>query len=133
MWRKEETDWEAQEEVFEPSMLSDDLPAVGALLGERNEDVVDVERQPWHFESDDTLVIPPEPGYEPRPPPATSPRPRRTAAPSGARATAARAPEPIVVLEPDGVEEDDDDPAGVAAGGPVGHVSGAASAAPRPA
>ena len=32
MWREEETDWEAQEEVFEPSMLSDDLPAVGALL-----------------------------------------------------------------------------------------------------
>ncbi len=39
MWREEETDWEAQEEVFEPSMLSDDLPAVGALLGERSEDV----------------------------------------------------------------------------------------------
>ena len=34
-WREEETDWEAQEEVFEPAMLSDDLPAVGALLGER--------------------------------------------------------------------------------------------------
>ena len=27
----------------------------------------DVERQPWHFESDDTLVIPPEPGSEPEP------------------------------------------------------------------
>jgi CDP-diglyceride synthetase len=67
MWREEETDWVAQEEVFEPAMLSDDLPAVGALLGERNEDVVDVERQPWHFESDDTLVIPPEPGFEPLP------------------------------------------------------------------
>src|SRR5271169_3148214 len=46
MWREEETDWEAQEEVFEPSMLSNDLPAVGALLGENNDDVVDVERQP---------------------------------------------------------------------------------------
>ena len=75
MWREEETDWEAQEEVFEPSMLSDDLPAVGALLGERNEDVVDVERQPWHFESDDTLVIPPEPGYEPLPAPGYEPLP----------------------------------------------------------
>ncbi len=64
MWREEETDWEAQEEVFEPAMLSDDLPAVGALLGEQR-DEVDVERQPWHFESDDTLVIPPEPGFEP--------------------------------------------------------------------
>jgi CDP-diglyceride synthetase len=69
MWREEETDWVAQEEVFEPSMLSDDLPAVGALLGERTEGI-DVERQPWHFESDDTLVIPPEPGSEPEPTPA---------------------------------------------------------------
>ncbi len=68
MWREEETDWEAQEEVFEPSMLSDDLPAVGALLSEQSEDI-DVERQPWHFESDDTLVIPPEPGFEPLPEP----------------------------------------------------------------
>ncbi len=73
-WREEETDWEAQEEVFEPSMLSDDLPAVGALLGEQREDV-DVERQPWHFESDDTLVIPPEPGFEPLPEPEPEPEP----------------------------------------------------------
>ncbi len=138
MWREEETDWEAQEEVFEPSMLSDDLPAVGALLGERNEDVVDVERQPWHFESDDTLVIPPEPGYEPLPAPGYEPLPAPE--PLHARDPEplhARAPEPIVVLEPDGVEEDDDEPAGVAAGGPV-PVSGAASVAaarltpPRP-
>ena len=50
-WREEDTDWEAQEEVFEPSMLSEDLPAVGALLSEQDE--FDVERQPWHFESDD--------------------------------------------------------------------------------
>jgi CDP-diglyceride synthetase len=64
-WREEETDWEAQEEVFEPSMLSEDLPAVGALLGEQEE--TDVEHQPWHFESDDTLVIPPEPGLEHQP------------------------------------------------------------------
>src|SRR6202034_3126943 len=62
MWREEETDWEAQEEVFEPSMLSDDLPAVGALLGEPLDDLNDVERRPWHFESDVTLVIPPQPG-----------------------------------------------------------------------
>ncbi len=61
-WREEDQDWEAQEDVFEPSMLSDDLPAVGALLGEQRREA-DV-RQPWHFESDDTLVIPPEPGYE---------------------------------------------------------------------
>jgi len=63
-WREEDTDWEAQEEIFEPSMLSEDLPAVGALLGEPEGDD---ERQPWHFESDDTLVIPPEPGFEPEP------------------------------------------------------------------
>jgi phosphatidate cytidylyltransferase len=62
-WREEENDWEAQEEIFEPAMLSDDLPAVGALLSEKDE--IDVERAPWHFESDDTLVIPPEPGTEP--------------------------------------------------------------------
>jgi CDP-diglyceride synthetase len=68
-WREEERDWEAQEEIFEPAMLSDDLPAVGALLSEQRDDY-DVERQPWHFESDDTLVIPPEPGSEPVPPPA---------------------------------------------------------------
>jgi CDP-diglyceride synthetase len=70
MWREEETDWQAQEESFEPSMLSDDLPAVGALLGEQADDLNDVERRPWHFESDDTLVIPPEPGFgaEPVPP-----------------------------------------------------------------
>ncbi|HXP32949.1 MAG TPA: phosphatidate cytidylyltransferase [Acidimicrobiales bacterium] len=65
-WREEDTDWEAQEEVFEPSMLSEDLPAVGALLGEPEQDA---DRQPWHFESDDTLVIPPEPGQEPGPGP----------------------------------------------------------------
>jgi CDP-diglyceride synthetase len=64
MWREEATDWEAQEEAFEPSMLSDDLPAVGALLEEQS---VDVERQPWHFETDDTLVIPPEPGLDVEP------------------------------------------------------------------
>ncbi len=65
-WREEENDWEAQEEVFEPSMLSEDLPAVGALLSEQDE--FDVVRQPWHFESDDdTLVIAPEPGSEPEP------------------------------------------------------------------
>ncbi len=69
MWREEETDWEAQEEAFEPSMLSDDLPAVGALLGEQPDDLNDVERRPWHFESDDTLVIPPEPGFGAEPTP----------------------------------------------------------------
>ena len=60
-WREEDTDWEAQEDVFEPSMLSEDLPAVGALVGEIEDG--DVERQPWHFESalsDETLIIEPD-------------------------------------------------------------------------
>ena len=57
-WREESTDWEAHEESFEPAMLSDDQPAVGALAEERDE--IDVERQPWHFESEDTLVLEPE-------------------------------------------------------------------------
>ena len=78
-WREEDTDWEAQEELFEPAMLSEDLPAVGALVGEIEE--VDVERRPWHFESDDTLVIAPEPervppaAQEPEPQPQPQPEP----------------------------------------------------------
>src|ERR1700727_2011675 len=66
-WREEENDWEDQEEIFEPAMLSDDLPADGARLSEKKD--VDVERAPWHCESDDTLVIPPEPGSELEPEP----------------------------------------------------------------
>jgi CDP-diglyceride synthetase len=58
-WREEDSDWEAHEELFEPAMLSEDLPAVGALLGDTGSNT-DVEHQPWHFESDDTLVIIPE-------------------------------------------------------------------------
>jgi len=63
-WREEETDWAAHEEAFEPSMLSDDLPAVGSLVNDNN-DLIDTERQPWHFEpsdllaDDETLVIAP--------------------------------------------------------------------------
>ena len=63
-WREESSDWEAHEEIFEPNMLSDDRPAVGAL---DESETVDVERAPWHFETDDTLVIAPEPGLEPAP------------------------------------------------------------------
>jgi CDP-diglyceride synthetase len=61
-WREEDTDWAADEEMFEPSMLSDDVPAVGSLVNDNNEQV-DVERQPWHFGEtelpgdEDTLVI----------------------------------------------------------------------------
>ncbi len=92
-WREEETDWVAQEEVFEPSMLSDDLPAVGALLSEQLE-AADDERQPWHFESDDTLVIAPEPGLEPEPvpEPATPPADESLETDNG---VAARIPSPV--------------------------------------
>ncbi len=102
-WREEENDWEAQEEIFEPAMLSDDLPAVGALLSENDE--VDVERAPWHFESDDTLVIPPEPGTE-------------------------RELEALVVSEVVGAEREDEyEPAEVASGAPVAGTAAAASVA----
>ncbi len=131
MWREEETDWEAQEEVFEPSMLSDDLPAVGALLGERSEDV-DVERQPWHFESDDTLVIPPEPGYEPLPDPeplhARDPEPLHARDPEPLHA---RAPDPVVVFEPDEADGDVYEAAGAATRNAVPVTAAASAAASR--
>jgi phosphatidate cytidylyltransferase len=65
IWREEETDWEAHEELFEPSMLSDDLPAVGSLMNNNNE-LVDVVRQPWHFDAgelpsdDQTMMLEPD-------------------------------------------------------------------------
>jgi CDP-diglyceride synthetase len=133
-WREEANDWEAQEEVFEPSMLSDDLPAVGALLGEQREDI-DVERQPWHFESDDTLVIPPEPGFEPLPDPEPE-RPLQAPLESGSQSqsqpqpqharAAARPPEPVVVQDP-GFEPEYE--TGNGAARPAVPVSAAASAA----
>jgi phosphatidate cytidylyltransferase len=63
-WREEDTDWAAHEELFEPSMLSDELPAVGSMMNNNN-DLVDMERQPWRFDAldlpdDDTLVIAPD-------------------------------------------------------------------------
>jgi phosphatidate cytidylyltransferase len=67
-WREEETDWAAHEELFEPSMLSDEQPAVGSLMNNNN-DLVDMERQPWRFDTadlpddDETLVI--EADFEP--------------------------------------------------------------------
>jgi CDP-diglyceride synthetase len=103
-WREEDNDWEAQEELFEPSMLSEDLPAVGALLQEQESDV---ERQPWHFESDDTLIIAPEPesvpepipvpeeeAYEPVAVPRPAPTPVTTAAATAAAASRLSPPEP---------------------------------------
>jgi CDP-diglyceride synthetase len=98
-WREEENDWEAQEEMFEPSMLSDDLPAVGALINDNNEEV-DVVRQPWHFGSDDllgndeTLIL--EPVVAPAPAPVQVPGPEFEPAPAprpvpSAAATAAAA------------------------------------------
>jgi CDP-diglyceride synthetase len=61
-WREDDSDWEAHEEAFEPSMLSDDQPAVGSMVNDNNEQI-DVERQPWHFEpvdlgsDEETLII----------------------------------------------------------------------------
>ena len=52
-------------------MLSDEQPAVGSMMN--TEDVVDMERQPWRFDTDampsdeDTLQI--APGFAPEPPP----------------------------------------------------------------
>jgi CDP-diglyceride synthetase len=69
-WREEDTDWAAHEELFEPSMLSDESPAVGSMMNNSN-DIVDMERQPWRFDTadlpddDDTLVI--EPDHPPEP------------------------------------------------------------------
>jgi CDP-diglyceride synthetase len=71
-WREEDSDWAAHEELFEPSMLSDEVPPVGSMANNNN-DIVDMERQPWLFDTgdladDDTLVI--EPDRPPDPPPA---------------------------------------------------------------
>jgi CDP-diglyceride synthetase len=71
-WREEDTDWAAHEELFEPAMLSDEQPAVGSMMNNNN-DLVDVERQPWHFDEadllgdDETLVIEPTREVEPTP------------------------------------------------------------------
>jgi|HubBroStandDraft_6_1064221.scaffolds.fasta_scaffold13270_5 CDP-diglyceride synthetase len=111
MWREEDNDWEAQEEVFEPSMLSGDLPAVGALLDEQRREEADADRQPWHFESDDTLVIPPEPdlaapGPVPEPELDTGPRRRVSAVPRRERLRR-EAPEPVGWSEPEAAPPDE--------------------------
>jgi CDP-diglyceride synthetase len=72
-WREEDSDWAAHEELFEPSMLSDEVPPVGSMMNNNN-DIVDMERQPWLFDTsdladDDTLVIEPD-----RPPDPPAPR-----------------------------------------------------------
>ena len=82
-WREEDTDWAAHEELFEPSMLSDELPAVGSMMNNNN-DLVDMERQPWRFDAiddlpdDDTLVIV-EAALEPEPEPEPESVPLRVA------------------------------------------------------
>jgi CDP-diglyceride synthetase len=72
-WREEDSDWAAHEELFEPSMLSDEVPPVGSMMNNNN-DIVDMERQPWLFDAgdladDDTLVLEPD-----RPPDPPAPR-----------------------------------------------------------
>ncbi len=115
-WREEDNDWEAQEDVFEPSMLSGDLPAVGALLDEQRREEADADRQPWHFESDDTLVIPPEPGFEPdvaatEPEPEldTGPRRRVSAPPRRARQRREE-PETVAWSEPESAQPEEPAP-----------------------
>jgi hypothetical protein len=104
-------------------MLSDELPAIGALIGEQR-DEADVERRPWHFESDDTLVIPPEPGLEPGP----QPDPFREPAPE---------PETVSLHEPyDEEEREPDDereyePVGVASHAGAATTAASAAAASR--
>ncbi|HEX3794583.1 MAG TPA: phosphatidate cytidylyltransferase [Acidimicrobiales bacterium] len=98
-WREEATDWAAHEELFEPSMLSDDQPAVGSMVNDNNEQV-DMERQPWHF---DPLDLPGDPGDEDTlfmAPPTTAvptPTPPPTPAPAPARITYVAEPEPVSV------------------------------------
>ncbi len=132
-WREEDHDWEAQEDVFEPSMLSGDLPAVGALLDEQQREEADADRQPWHFESDDTLVIPPEPGLEPdaaasepssEPELDTGPRRRVSAAPRRERQR--EEPETVAWSEPEAVPPEE--PAAEPGYEPVGVAPRAASA-----
>jgi CDP-diglyceride synthetase len=71
-WREDDTDWAAHEELFEPSMLSDELPAVGSMMNDNN-NLIDVERQPWRFDTDDmpsdedTLQIAPDFAPDPVP------------------------------------------------------------------
>ena len=124
-WREEDHDWEAQEEVFEPSMLSGDLPAVGALLDEQRRDETDVEHQPWHFESDDTLVIPPEPGLEPE---LAAPVPETAAEPEPELDTG---PRRRVSAPPRRVRQRHEEPETVARGEPV--ATPAEGPAPEPA
>jgi CDP-diglyceride synthetase len=135
-WREEDHDWEAQEEVFEPSMLSGDLPAVGALLDEQQREEADVEHQPWHFESDDTLVIPPEPGLdpalaapEPEPEPEldTGPRRRVSAPPRRARSRR-QEPETVAWSEPDAAPADGPSPEPASDFEPIGVSPQVASA-----
>jgi len=127
MWREEETDWEAQEEVFEPSMLSDDLPAVGALLGEQPDDLNDVERRPWHFESDDTLVIPPEPGFGAEPVPLPV-RDREVELEVEVEVEPVHQPEHVALQEPDYEPEFEPGDSGRRASVPVNAAAGAAAA-----
>jgi phosphatidate cytidylyltransferase len=99
-WREEDNDWEAHEEAFEPSMLSDDLPAVGSLVNDNNEQV-DVVRQPWHFASDElppsdqTLIIEPDrpvaPAFAPTPTPVPETEPEPVPVPTPVAAASAAA------------------------------------------
>jgi CDP-diglyceride synthetase len=124
-WREEDTDWAAHEELFEPSMLSDEVPPVGSMMNNNN-DIVDMERQPWLFDNDaladdDTLVI--EPDHPPDPPPLRI-APASPYVPSVPPSSAPVGPAPVGAV-PD--RHAADSPA------PVGHApSGQTPVAPAP-
>jgi CDP-diglyceride synthetase len=96
-WREEDTDWAAHEELFEPSMLSDESPAVGSMANNNN-DIVDMERQPWRFDADlsddDTLVIEADHPLEP-PAPAARVAPAAPYVPVAPTSTAPVGPAPV--------------------------------------
>ena len=127
-WREEDSDWAAHEELFEPSMLSDEAPPVGSMMNNNN-DIVDMERQPWLFDTDDlsdddTLVIEPD-----RPPETPSPR----VAP--AAPYAATIPPSTTPVGPAPVGSTSAGPAPIgsaAAAGAAAAAAGSASAGPAP-
>jgi len=147
-WREEDSDWAAHEELFEPSMLSDEVPPVGSMMNNNN-DIVDMERQPWLFDTDDlpdddTLVIEPKPLEPPSPrvapaapyvaavPPSTTPV---GPAPFGSTSAGPVAEDPVsagsapVVSTPPGSRPLGSGPERQA---PLGSASASASAGPVP-
>lgn len=118
IWREDDTDWAAHEELFEPSMLSDE-DAEPAPAGA---DQVDMDRQPWHFDpallpnDDETLIIEAEEPVVVRATSATPP----VVTPPAVRVestVAAAPPSPPRARAPRTTRLSEDSPNGRAAGG----------------